>query len=430
MAKGSVRKKGKKWYYRFYIEDEHGNRKQPEFPGTENKAETEAMLRKAMEDYEAKKFVARADNLTVGDLLDLWVEEDLKPGTLSNGTVMAYHSTAERIKKHPIADRKLKSVTMEHLQAYVDHLCFGGANPDGTTAQPLSKGYLRQFAAVLQRAFKFAVFPKKLLSFNPMEYVVWRWQIEESELFAEEDDEEATSEVITHEQYTRLTDYLKQKENPALLPIQIAYYTGLRIGEACALTWQDIDLDNQCLTVRRSMRYNGKRHKTEIGTTKRKKIRTVDFCDTLAALLRKAKTEQSKNSLKYGPLYSLNYYKEVREKNRVYYEVYSLQRTEEVPEGYKELSMVCTRQDGAFESPATVSSVCRRARKVMPDLGEFHFHLLRHTFTTNLLTNGAAPKDVQELLGHSDVGTTMNIYAHANRETKRSSARMLDQVVS
>ena len=67
MAKGSVRKKGKKWYYRFYIEDEHGNRKQPEFPGTESKAETEAMLRKAMEDYEAKKFVAKPDNLTVGD---------------------------------------------------------------------------------------------------------------------------------------------------------------------------------------------------------------------------------------------------------------------------------------------------------------------------------------------------------------------------
>ena len=430
MAKGSVRKKGKKWYYRFYIEDESGNRVQKEFPGTESKVETEAMLRKAMEDYEAKKVVAKPDNLTIGELLDLWVEEDLKPGNLSNGTVMAYHSTAGRIKKHPIADRKLKSITMEHLQAYVDHLCFGGKNADGTTAQPLSKGYLRQFAAVLQRAFKFAVFPKKLLNFNPMEYVVWRWQTEESELFAEDDDEDAASDVISYEQYIKLTDYLKQKENPALLPIQIAYYTGLRIGEACALTWQDIDLDNQCLTVRRSMRYNGKRHKTEIGTTKRKKIRTVDFCDTLAALLRKAKTEQSKNSLKYGPLYSLNYYKEVREKNRVYYEVYSLPRTEEVPEGYKELSMVCVRPDGAFESPATVSSVCRRARTVMPDLGEFHFHLLRHTFTTNLLTNGAAPKDVQELLGHSDVGTTMNIYAHANRETKRSSARMLDQVIS
>ena len=55
MAKGSVRKKGKKWYYRFYIEDESGKQVQREFAGTESKSETEALLRKAMEDYEEKK---------------------------------------------------------------------------------------------------------------------------------------------------------------------------------------------------------------------------------------------------------------------------------------------------------------------------------------------------------------------------------------
>lgn len=110
-----------------------------------------------------------------------------------------------------------------------------------------------------------------------------------------------------------LTDYLKKKENPALLPIQIAYYTGLRIGEVCALTWQDIDLREQTITVRRSMRYNGARHKMEVGTTKRSKIRTVDFCDTLAAILKAARTEQHKNRFKYGELYSLNYYRQVQE---------------------------------------------------------------------------------------------------------------------
>ncbi len=59
----------------------------------------------------------------------------------------------------------------------------------------------------------------------------------------------------------------------------------------------------------------------------------------------------------------------------------------------------------------------------------FHFHTLRHTYTTNLLSNGAQPKDVQELLGHLDVSTTMNVYAHATREAKRDSAKLLDKVV-
>lgn len=63
------------------------------------------------------------------------------------------------------------------------------------------------------------------------------------------------------------------------------------------------------------------------------------------------------------------------------------------------------------------------------ELEGFHFHTLRHTYTTNLLENGAQPKDVQELLGHSDVSTTMNVYAHATREAKKKSAKLLDMVV-
>jgi integrase len=429
MARGSVRKKGKKWYYRFYVEDESGRQVQREFAGTESKSETEALLRKAMEDYEAKKFVAKSDNLTVGDLLDLWVEEELKPGNLSNGTVMTYTTTINQIKKHPIGKRKLKTVTADHLQSYIDFLSFGGTNPDGTVSPPKSKGYMRTFSAVLQGAFRFAVFPKRLISFNPMQFVVVRGKKEEVELFNENSDDELTVPTISHEQFLALEDFLRKKENPALLPIQIAYYTGLRIGEVCGLTWQDINLDEQYLTVRRSVHYDQPRRKTEIGPTKRKKIRRVDFGDKLTAILKQAKADQHKHRFQYGMLYSLNYYKTVTEKSRTYYEVYSLQRTEEVPEDYKEISFVCLRPDGTYESPHAVSLMCKTAKKKVPGLEDFHFHMLRHTYTSNLLSGGAAPKDVQELLGHSDVSTTMNIYAHSTKEAKRTSARLLDKVV-
>ena len=46
---------------------------------------------------------------------------------------------------------------------------------------------------------------------------------------------------------------------------------------------------------------------------------------------------------------------------------------------------------------------------------------------SSLLSNGAAPRDAQELLGCADVSTTMNIYAHATKEAKRTSARLLDK---
>ena len=242
----------------------------------------------------------------------------------------------------------------------------------------MSKGYMLQFSAVLQNSFRFAVFPKRLITFNPMQYVKLRGRKEKTDIFSDSEEDIVPVPTITHGEYQKLTDFLMAKKHPALLAVQIAYYAGLRIGEVCGLTWQDINLDEQYLTVRRSMRYNGTRHKHEVGTTKRSKVRTVDFCDTLADILRKAKTEQHKNRFRYGELYHLNYCKTVKEKGRTYYEVYSLQRTQETPENDRELSFVCLKEDGAFVSASAVGQICRKAKAEIEGLEDFHFHTLRH----------------------------------------------------
>lgn len=69
----------------------------------------------------------------------------IKTGTLSNGTVENYLGTIRNIKKHPLAERKLKNVTSEHLQSFFDLLSFGGVHPDGKERKGYSKDYIHSF---------------------------------------------------------------------------------------------------------------------------------------------------------------------------------------------------------------------------------------------------------------------------------------------
>lgn len=91
---------------------------------------------------------------------------------------------------------------------------------------------------------------------------------------------------------------------------------------------------------------------------------------------------------------------------------------------------MCRSNDGRLVLPTYLKEACRKASKEVPKLEGFHFHALRHTFTNNLLRNGASLKDVQEMLGHEKVNTTMNTYAHGNRESKKASAKLLDRLAS
>lgn len=423
MAKGSIRKKGKKWYYRYYIRDDSGKIIQKERVGSANRRETEKLLREAMTEYELGNEVFINTDITLGEMIMVWKEEELQPGRLSNGTVMAYQGVANRIMHNSIACLKISEITSEHLQKYFNRLATGNEN---TNEKPLSRSYLSIFSSVLNNVFRYAIFPKRCLKENPMQYVRIHKTTDTPDLFQNPSGSVIAFPVINHNQYLEIISYLDMKKNPARLPIQIAYYTGLRIGEVCGLMWQDIDLEKQFLTVKRSMRYNNIRHRTELGATKRQRIRVVDFCDTLADILKTAKREQEK--IYKRERYYRNYYVRVLEKGRDYYEMRTLPSDVSVPKSYCEIFPVCLRKDGKPEVPDTVAIMCRSVRKHVSGLEKFHFHMLRHTYTSNLLSAGAAPKEVQELLGHLDLNTTMNIYAHAARIEKKNSVSLLDKL--
>jgi site-specific recombinase XerD len=63
------------------------------------------------------------------------------------------------------------------------------------------------------------------------------------------------------------------------------------------------------------------------------------------------------------------------------------------------------------------------------DSSHFHFHCLRHTYATTLVTAGANVKEVQELLGHSDIKITLNTYSHVTRQTRKRAVGIFENAI-
>lgn len=130
---------------------------QKEYAGTESKSEKGKLLRQATEDYEAKRFMAKAENITLGQMSDTWAEEELKTGTLINGAGGTYLQAINRLKQCSIGNGNLKMAAFCHLQQFMDLVLFGGTE-GSFISKGYSKNYVRVFSAVLQQYFRFSVF--------------------------------------------------------------------------------------------------------------------------------------------------------------------------------------------------------------------------------------------------------------------------------
>ena len=445
---GSVRQKGKHWYYRFRMKDADGNWKMHEFKGGKNKRETEAMLREALADYNTIGYIYEPGSITVNELAKQWYESEIEHTSLTTNGRNGYKNVLRHIREHKLGSMKLRDVTCEALQSYVDEKYFGIFDKSGKQIKPgYSESHMRKQFVVLNGIFKYAVYPKRLLRENLMQYIKKRKKPQKETLF--DDDIENKLHTITHEEYNQIIQKLSENGKNAvlILPVQIAYFTGLRAGEVCGLTWEDINFQEQYLIVRRSMYYDNETKCWELKVPKNGKSRIVDFGDQLAQILRKAKKTQLEEKMRYGALYQHQYYQNLTISGRFHYQIFT-----DLPEDTKtlssratkgkfvgehdinqpltELHFVCSKIGGELLTTQTLKWCNKVVKQLLPELQHFHFHGLRHTYASTLIAHGANFKDVQELLGHSDIKITLNTYSHLSQHTRKKAVSIFESAVS
>ena len=183
-----------------------------------------------------------------------------------------------------------------------------------------------------------------------------------------------------------MEQHLKSDLSPTNIGILISLYTGLRIGEICALCWNDIDLNARTIYVRHTV----------------SRVRsTSEECKT-ELILDEPKTASSKRIIPIpSPLFSvlLDYSKEAT-------------------------SAFVVSNSESFVSPRTYDA---RFHKLLRDcqIKGLSYHGLRHTFATRCIEAGVDVKSLSEILGHANVSITLNTYVHSSLEMKKSQLEKL-----
>ena len=199
------------------------------------------------------------------------------------------------------------------------------------------------------------------------------------------------SQILTSAHQKQLETYLLANMSPENLGIMLCLYSGMRIGEICALKWNDVDSENCLINVNKTV--------LRIRNTKAraKQPKTIIVTGT-------PKTDSSQRSIPIPKAICKLLIAEGKNIPKDYYVATCSDRLME-PRGYY-----------------------GRYKQVLQKCGittSYTFHALRHTYATRCIESGIDPKVVSELLGHSSVTITLNRYVHPTLEMKKRSVERL-----
>lgn len=334
-------------------------------------AETKEKLKRAIEETKGLD-IAKAGQYTVGQWMDVWFENyaKLKVRPSSHQTYRGYIDNHIRPN---IGNTPLSKLTSLELQKLYKKLLEGGrVERIESEKQPkgLSAKTVRNIHQIISSAMELAK-SHRLISANPAETCALP-KLEHREM-----------KTLTADQ---LNAFLREaKESGVYEMYYLELATGLRRGELLGLKWDDIDLTNGTIHVRRQIaRING---------------------DVVEAPL---KTKNAYRTLSIGP------------------DAISILKTQSRNPS----------SDYVFPSPTggpiSPDSVLHMLHRVLERAGlpKVRFHDLRHTFATLALQNGVDVKTVSGMLGHFSAGFTLDTYAHVTTAAQRQAANTMETILS
>lgn len=191
--------------------------------------------------------------------------------------------------------------------------------------------------------------------------------------------------------------FLKAAEKHRLgILFTVALAVGLRLGEALAVGWEDVDLTKGSLCVRRSLQWIGNKLEFVEPKTDRSR-RTVPLPAKAVELLKRHRTKQKRDRLKAGSQ-------------------------------WKDSGLVFTSSLG---TPLDDRNVRKAFGEILESakLPHMRIHDLRHTCASLLLAQGVHPRVVMEILGHSQISVTLDTYSHVLPTISREAAQQMDAVL-
>ena len=397
-----ARKRGQKWEYRFEGALIGGKRQQFSKSGFSTKKEAmDAGIAMYMKYTQAGTCIIPSE-ISFSDYLDLWLKECCEPN-LKYSTLEGYRKKIRLYIKPSLGQYKLKALSALVLQHLINDLWKKG----------LSRNTLSVIKGILSSSISYAMEPLNYISVNPMTYV----KLPSKRLNSNNAENTNPHVYIPKDRMIRIFERFPVNSS-AHIPLMLGYKCGLRLGEAFALTWNNIDFKNKTLTVEKQVQWKSLGNNSGywyFSLPKYNSMRTITIDDELLELLKSEYAKQEKSKVLYDEYY------------RKYYESKDGSRRIVESATDKQIDFVTVRESGEYINPRIMQNASMVIHKSL-NQPDFTYHSLRHTHCTMLLQAGAMAKYVQQRLGHKNIQVTLQIYQHLTDEMSEKGDEVLNGI--